>query len=185
MFHLAPLAQVCTIKDWVLLLVVEVCQELSDCNLESMQCPILDSIEPVLVDHVLPVVWPILDSLRAVVEHAMPVHRVSKANFLVITSMRRPEVSVLTPVNMILFRENLLVLLRVRINVILQLQKLFFVDGEHRKLIARLRIGHILLGKFNGADAHTPNCLSYVVKGGFDDLWVLNINISPAFLPVL
>ena len=157
--HLASFGHVCAIEDWVLFIVVKVCKKLCDCNLESIQCLFLDLFKPVLVDHVLPVVRPILHRICTIVEHTMPVHIVVHANFLILSSMWEPEVTSLSPIDMILFVEDFLVFLRVGIDVFLQLQELFFVNGEHRKLIAHLRIGHILLSELNGTNSHTTNGL--------------------------
>ena len=89
----------------------------------------------------------------------------------------------LTPVVRLHSSKHGLILQRVRKYVVLNLEKFILVNCQHGKLFANLRIGQVLLGQLDRADARTTNCL-----GKVEQRRLLNHRmrrVSPAFFPAL
>ena len=95
--------------------------------------------------------------------------------------MLGPEVSVLTAIFSFTLREDLCPLLRVGIQVFLELQQLFLINSEHRELIAHVWVGQILFRHFDRTVADTTYGLRQVVEWRFLHLRMLRV--SPALLP--
>lgn len=125
--HLATLRQRASFIDLVRLF-IELCKQLSNSHLESAKCLVFNRVEPVLVGAVLLVPGPVSNVVRVVVEHAVPELLVTQSRVLV----SKPQVHEISTVNWLLLRKQVLVFLRLRVDVILQLQKLLLVDSERR-----------------------------------------------------
>ena len=73
--------------------------------------------------------------------------------------MLRPEDPFLAPVRSLSLGKDFSPLLRVGIEVFLELQELLLVDSEHRELIAHVGSGQVFLGELDWAVAYASDCL--------------------------
>ena len=68
--------------------------------------------------------------LRAIIQHVVPEDVISQP-LVILVALWVPEMAVHAPVNGLLLREHGLVLAWVGIDILLDLQELLFIDGEH------------------------------------------------------